>query len=57
LPTICQPFTSKLGLKNRTEWREYIKAAKKLNNIPSKPESVYKNKGWKGWADFLGKEK
>jgi len=22
----------------------------------SKPDKIYINKGWKGWADFLGKE-
>lgn len=27
------------------------------NKIPRQPQSFYKNKGWKGWADFLGKEK
>ena len=24
--------------------------------LPYHPERTYKNKGWKGWADFLGKE-
>ena len=23
-------------------------------NIPSQPQSIYKNDGWKGWGDFLG---
>src|SRR4051812_19273820 len=25
--------------------------------IPSRPDQVYKGKGWKGWDDFLGIEK
>jgi hypothetical protein len=26
------------------------------SNIPSNPDEFYKNKGWKGWPDFLGKK-
>jgi len=22
--------------------------------MPTYPDNVYKNKGWKGWKDFLG---
>ncbi len=25
-------------------------------NIPRAVDRLYKNKGWKDWADFLGKE-
>ena len=28
----------------------------KTKNIPYRFDIVYKNKGWKGWPDFLGKE-
>jgi hypothetical protein len=24
--------------------------------LPVAADSVYKNKGWRGWADFLGKK-
>ena len=39
-----------LGLKSSKEWREY-----KMNppGIPRKPEKVYKDKGWKGYKDWL----
>jgi len=30
---------------------------KKPKNIPSGADKVYKSEGWKGWPDFLGKEK
>jgi superfamily II DNA or RNA helicase len=46
----------KLKLKSNREWRLLIKANRKPQNIPSNPDSIYKNKGWKGWADFLGKD-
>lgn len=29
----------------------------KPDDIPCKPKRKYLNKGWKGWDDFLGKEK
>jgi len=44
---------SKLNIKSETEWRDYIKTNKNINNIPSSPENTYKNKGWIGWGDFL----
>ena len=47
-------FVRKLNLKNVREWYRYCRSGKKPNNIPSNPDQVYKNKGWLGWADFLG---
>jgi hypothetical protein len=26
------------------------------HEVPADPYTYYKNKGWKSWADFLGKE-
>ena len=37
----------------------YVKLKLKIEipkNIPKRPDLVYKDQ-WKGWADFLGKEK
>jgi len=45
-----------LNLKNWSEWSEYCKSGKKPINIPNAPKIIYKNKGWKGISDFLGKE-
>ena len=36
------------------EWLNYHKEKKLPNNIPTHPESVYKNKGWIGMGDWLG---
>ena len=39
------------------EWKSYCKSGKKPNDVPATPWSTYKNKGWKGLADFLGYDK
>ena len=44
------------GIYSSTKWREFKKFNKIPSNIPKDPALCYKNKGWKGWADFLGKE-
>ena len=38
------------------EWRKYAKSGKLPKDIPTNVWQVYKNKGWKGWRDFLGKK-
>ncbi len=50
----AQKFVQSLGLKNQKEWREYSKSNRLPIDIPANPESVYKNKGWTSWGDFLG---
>ncbi|KAL7575959.1 hypothetical protein ACA910_000751 [Epithemia clementina (nom. ined.)] len=45
-----------IGLKNETQYREFIAAdAKRAEGlrIPAKPEIVYKNRGWISYEDFL----
>ena len=55
--TKAREFVHNLNLKNNFEWRLYSKSGKRPYSIPSSPERKYKKKGWKGWADFLGKDK
>ena len=44
-----------LKIKSGKEFKEFRKNEMFNNNIPSKPDIIYKNKGWKGWAvDWLG---
>ena len=43
-----------LNLLSRTYWEQYSKSGKKPLDIPVSPQSVYKNKGWKSWGDWLG---
>jgi hypothetical protein len=44
--------------KNLTgyNWWEWCKT-NRPSNIPSRPHTVYKDKGWKGWKDWFGKRK
>jgi len=51
----AKEFANKLKLKNTIEWYEYCKSGKKPDDIPSNPQNTYKNKGWKGIGDWLGK--
>ena len=50
----AREFVRKLGLKNYKEWQKYCKSGDKPNDIPSGPNSTYKNNGWTTWGDFLG---
>jgi len=50
----ARKFVNKLKLKNRNEWREYCKSGKRPSNIPTHPEIIYKNKGWRGMKYWLG---
>lgn len=45
----------KLGLKTLKAWQEYSKV-NRPPFIPSHPDQTYKNSGWNGWPDFLGKK-
>jgi superfamily II DNA or RNA helicase len=42
-------------LKSNKEWGVYLKEKYKQKNLPASPDYFYKNKGWKGWPDWLGK--
>ena len=48
----ARAFAQSLNLKNNVEWQQFIR-----NNKPSdlsvRPNTTYKNKGWRGWGDFL----
>ena len=49
-------FIRKLKLKSFSNWIEYKKSSLFDSSLPKAPHHVYKDQ-WKGWADFLGKEK
>jgi superfamily II DNA/RNA helicase len=50
----AREYARGLGLKNHKEWLEYLKNSQFPYDIPSTPDSVYKNKGWESYGDFLG---
>ncbi|MGD0465899.1 MAG: DEAD/DEAH box helicase family protein [Gammaproteobacteria bacterium] len=41
-------------MKNRAAFWQWSKLNKMPLRIPTAPDLVYKNKGWKGWGDWLG---
>ena len=47
-------FVKGLELSNVKEWQEYCKSGKKPDNIPSRPDKIYKDKGYISWGDWLG---
>ncbi len=47
-------FVRKLKMKKHLEWKEYCKSGQRPCNIPSNPNTMYKDKGWDGFKDFLG---
>jgi Integrase repeat unit len=50
----ARSFVRKLGLASQAQWIERWRS-NKTQDIPSNPAVIYRNKGWAGWSDFLGK--
>lgn len=47
-------FVRSLGVETQQEWHDWCKTHKRPDDIPYSVDKTYKNKGWKGWGDFLG---
>jgi len=50
----AREYVRGLGLKSHNEWRKFSKSDKRPKNIPSSPNTVYKNDGWVDIGDWLG---
>jgi hypothetical protein len=55
----ARAFVHKLGLRSQKDWVKYCAGGfshlpKKPLEIPSAPQSKYKNEGWLGYKDWLG---
>jgi superfamily II DNA or RNA helicase len=50
-------YARKLNLSSRKDWIIYWKENQRPFEIPSWPDRIYSEKGWKNWPDFLGCEK
>jgi len=50
----AREFARSLRLVSGGDWRRYCKSGDKPDDIPSGSSSVYKNKGWISWGDWLG---
>jgi superfamily II DNA or RNA helicase len=53
----ARDFVHQLKLNKVKDWEVFRKSYKMPKDVPTNPQTTYKNKGWQGWADFLGKEK
>ena len=50
-------FVRSLGLRNQGDWALYRKSASMPADIPTNPNVVYRETGWKGHGDWLGTER
>jgi superfamily II DNA or RNA helicase len=46
-------YAQSMKLKNRDEWKKYVKSKNFPKDIPTNPNNKYK-KEWEGWGIFLG---
>ena len=53
----AREYALRLELKSKEEFSRYIKAENLPIDFPRRPSNHYKDKGWNGWADFLGYER
>src|ERR1035437_5965268 len=47
-------FVHTLNLSNQYKWIQYCRTGNRPLNIPSIPDKIYKDDGWKNWGDWLG---
>jgi hypothetical protein len=52
----ARTFARTLKLKTQKEWYAYSKSGKRPSNIPSNPQTVYRDSGWISMPDWLGYE-
>lgn len=51
----AKSFAQQLGFRNKVEWLQFAKSDKKPENIPSRPDVIYrKTLEWNTWREFLG---
>lgn len=58
----ARDFARALGLSDVLEWRAFCNgelgaAKKRPADVPSNPQQTYREKGWIGWADWLGTDR
>lgn len=51
----ARSFIHTLGLKNSNGWRTYCRSGKKPEDIPQDPRNLYKDDGWQGMSNWLGR--
>jgi len=49
-------FVRQLNLRSQQDFYAWCRKGLRPPELPSNPQLAYKDKGWKGWSDFLGKK-
>ena len=52
----ARAIVRKLKLGSKKEWKEWSKNGERPNNIPGKPNVVYRDAGWISITDWLGQQ-
>ncbi len=52
----AKQFVHKLKILNSLEWKKYCRSGCKPSDIPSAPDKQYRNQGWEGYSEWLGRE-
>lgn len=50
----ARKYARNLKLKRQLDWYAWAQSENRPQNIPYKPEEVYRKQGWKGYGDWLG---
>ena len=50
----ARKFARNLKLNTKKAWKKWSKSSKRPDDIPSRPDCIYKDLGWVGFGDFLG---
>ena len=51
----ARKYARSLNLSSGQSWKNLYRDKELPDDLPSNADYVYKDKGWKGWKDFLGK--
>jgi hypothetical protein len=55
--TEARSYVRKQGLRGHDDWRAWLAAGNRPDDIPSVPDRTYRSQGWISWRDFFGTPK
>ncbi len=50
----AQKYVQQLGIKLTHDYRRLSRKGELPSDLPSRPDQIYKGKGWRGWGHFVG---
>ncbi|MCX6172579.1 MAG: DEAD/DEAH box helicase family protein [Flavobacterium sp.] len=50
----AREFVRTLNIKSAKGWMKFSQSSKRPFNLPSSPQTTYKNIGWENWSNWLG---